>query len=663
MSAPVGLLAASTLLWGWLCELMVVAIPLAVLLEGWRFSNRRWDLSARDFQRIADLCTWAFVLLAGYLIVAKGWPLPILQIVEWLPLVLAPLMLAQLYSSAGRIELSALFLSLRADAAGVLARERVDLAFAYAAICVLAAGAANVRTPWYFAAAAALALWGLWNVRSRRYPLWLWIGMATFTVAVAYAGHHGLSRLQTWIFNIAIEYLRLDLARADPYRATTDIGQIGELKSSDRILLRVTVSSDVGMPLLLHRASYDMYAAATWFAKDGQFNEQLTDDGTGRWSLSPRADAHARIAISEVFPGGVGVLALPAATATVAGLGQAVVMRNRFGTVRVERAPGMVAYTAEGDLGRIALGAPLASDRQLPAQEAAELRVIADRLRLSSLPAADVAPALKAFFAEGFRYSTFRSERVAKSNAITEFLLHSRAGHCEYFATATVLLARAAGIPARYATGFSVQEFSAIEGRHIVRERHAHAWARLYLNGAWHDIDTTPPQWFAQEAQSAPLWEPLTDFGSWLGFAWAEWRARPADDETALAWYAALAILACMVLWRFYRGGFARARGQSRSRAQALNGAADLPFREVERRMTHYGLPRLPMETPSEWLRRIGPRFAQEDRDLLAALLRWHYRDRFDPLKMSPRERQAYARATQRWLARDPAPRPAEMEP
>ena len=54
-------------------------------------------------------------------------PVPVLEILEWLPAVLAPLVLAQLYSTAGRIELTALFASLRRVAAAELAPLRVDL--------------------------------------------------------------------------------------------------------------------------------------------------------------------------------------------------------------------------------------------------------------------------------------------------------------------------------------------------------------------------------------------------------------------------------------------------------------------------------------------------------------------------------------------------------
>jgi len=32
-------------------------------------------------------------------------------------------------------------------------------------------------------------------------------------------------------------------------------------------------------------------------------------------------------------------------------------------------------------------------------------------------------------------------------------------------------------------TGYSVQEFSKLENRYVARSRHAHAWARVYVNG------------------------------------------------------------------------------------------------------------------------------------------------------------------------------------
>lgn len=63
-----------------------------------------------------------------------------------------------------------------------------------------------------------------------------------------------------------------------------------------------------------------------------------------------------------------------------------------------------------------------------------------------------------------------------KTTPLSTFLLKNRSGHCEYFATATTLLLREVGIPARYAIGFSVSEFSPLENQFIVRGRDSHAW-------------------------------------------------------------------------------------------------------------------------------------------------------------------------------------------
>lgn len=67
-------------------------------------------------------------------------------------------------------------------------------------------------------------------------------------------------------------------------------------------------------------------------------------------------------------------------------------------------------------------------------------------------------------------------------------------GHCELFAGSLVLLARAAGIPARMVVGFSGGDWNGYEGYYRVRNRYAHAWAELYDSGAerWLRVDPTP---------------------------------------------------------------------------------------------------------------------------------------------------------------------------
>lgn len=74
------------------------------------------------------------------------------------------------------------------------------------------------------------------------------------------------------------------------------------------------------------------------------------------------------------------------------------------------------------------------------------------------------------------------------------FLREADTGYCVHFATAAVVLLRAAGIPARYVTGYML-ETSAGESV-TVTEENAHAWAEYYEPNLdlWLPLEATPTQ-------------------------------------------------------------------------------------------------------------------------------------------------------------------------
>ncbi len=77
---------------------------------------------------------------------------------------------------------------------------------------------------------------------------------------------------------------------------------------------------------------------------------------------------------------------------------------------------------------------------------------------------------------------------------IEDFLFVKKVGHCEYFATAMVLLLRSEGIPARFVTGFLGAEPNRLEDFHVVRQSNAHAWVEAYSpSRGWQVYDPTPP--------------------------------------------------------------------------------------------------------------------------------------------------------------------------
>jgi transglutaminase-like putative cysteine protease len=74
---------------------------------------------------------------------------------------------------------------------------------------------------------------------------------------------------------------------------------------------------------------------------------------------------------------------------------------------------------------------------------------------------------------------------------VDEFLFGERRGFCEHYASAFVVLMRAAGIPARVVTGYQGGQINPNGGYMIVRQSDAHAWAEAIIDGRWQRIDPT----------------------------------------------------------------------------------------------------------------------------------------------------------------------------
>ncbi len=98
--------------------------------------------------------------------------------------------------------------------------------------------------------------------------------------------------------------------------------------------------------------------------------------------------------------------------------------------------------------------------------------------------------ALRLFREEKFFY-TLRPPLLGQ-HAIDDFVFETRRGFCEHYASAYVVLMRAAGIPARVVTGYQGGEINPVDGYLTVRQSDAHAWAEIWLeNRGWVRVDPT----------------------------------------------------------------------------------------------------------------------------------------------------------------------------
>ena len=76
------------------------------------------------------------------------------------------------------------------------------------------------------------------------------------------------------------------------------------------------------------------------------------------------------------------------------------------------------------------------------------------------------------------------------------FLTESHRGYCMHYASAATLMLRAAGIPARYVSGFAAEVPS--NRQTDIPDRAAHAWVEVWLDGfGWYPVEVTPDDAFA----------------------------------------------------------------------------------------------------------------------------------------------------------------------
>src|SRR5262249_35411326 len=73
---------------------------------------------------------------------------------------------------------------------------------------------------------------------------------------------------------------------------------------------------------------------------------------------------------------------------------------------------------------------------------------------------------------------------------VEDFLVYTRTGHCNRFATALTLMLRARGVPARIALGFRGYE-STGDGAYQVRQSHAHSWVEVLVQRTTEDNHAT----------------------------------------------------------------------------------------------------------------------------------------------------------------------------
>jgi len=677
MKPPPFLLGAALLFWGWQAGFPLVGALMAIAIESPRWIQVRWELSDEDFRRI-----WVFseLLLLGAIVYAfnvndgPGNFRGLLQspslrternagtttartialTMRWLPMIFSALIGAQIFSSREKVPLHTISTLIRrrwkrAQRLGEIWPDRsVNIAYPYFALCLLGAAAHPSEDTRFFWGLGVLMAWTLWARRSWRYSLPVWGCAFGIAIVLGYFGQASLGRVQRYFETLNPQWFSgFSRKGTDPFQSKTALGQIGRIKLSSKIMIRVQPIGTNPVPTLLREASYRNYKAQTWYAGNSRndFETIVEDTNRGTWILSRQITNTSAVNLACYLPGGKALLPLPSGSGRLEHLSAYLVSKNSAGAVFVQ-GPGLAMFDAQFGPGPTIDYPPDPRDDTYvtPRETDALDRVIAE-LGLTGQNTQQAMRGLNAFFQGKFTYRMWQDQPRAGSTNNTplgRFLLETQSGHCEYFATATVLLLRELGIPARYAVGYAIHEPSGTG--YVVRQRDAHAWCLAWdkENGIWRDFDTTPASWVEAESSRVSAWQSISDFWSRIRFELAKLRW----GQTRLRQYILLGLIPVLGLLfyqivRRMRGK----RGVSKRKNFAENLAwpgLDSEFYQLERKLSQRGASREPDEPLSAWLSRIVKEpILVEIRQPLQELLRLHYRYRFDPVGLTQSDREA----------------------
>ena len=682
MRPPPFLTFAALALWGWQVGLLPAALLLGALLDGARLLRTRLDPGPEGFRRLWSVTT---LILVGVGLAAfftqGGWgtvtdlardPASLatrtesmntvsraaLTLMRWLPLVFFPFALVHAASRSEWLPWSVAspYLSRRLrrqiEALSQPGRSRgFHPAYPYFVLVLFAASAGKEQSPFFFPALAGLVAWALWSQRGPRFRTPAWAIALSAVLVVAWAGRYSVS----WVFDqvqvLENRWMQQVGESLNPHGTATDIGAVGRLKRSGRIVLRVR--ADHGRPpALLREAAYTHYRPPFWNNVRKDFQPVLPQPLPGSWRFTRPAWPQRAVTISRYTRNGQTALALPAGAFEITDLPADTVETNRVMAARAEGLPGLIEYTVLHTSNGGAETAPGPDEldlESLPPGERDALARLSAELALPGLAPRDVLERVRSHFLQNYEYSLDlpAPSPGARRSPLARFLFEQRRGHCEYFATATTLLLRTAGIPTRYAVGYSVQEARGTQ--FVVRARHAHAWCLAFLEGRWEVVDNTPGVWSARDAQLAAWWEPVQDRLSGLWYVFSRWRQ--SDTPWRLYLFAAAIGILLFMAARELRGTrWRRAVRDHRPRfveREALG--LDSEFYAVEAELAREHTPRRLTEPVGVWLERLrlvpgelsGP---------LRRLVALHYRLRFDPAGLPEEERSELRRSAAEWI-------------
>jgi transglutaminase-like putative cysteine protease len=355
------------------------------------------------------------------------------------------------------------------------------------------------------------------------------------------------------------------LGRAEAVTGFSDVlrlTDIGSIRQDRRVVMEVRIEQDgrnlgaEGFRAYLRGRVYGSYRGGEWFALRGRVpwwtgglspagpaplgENVVVQQVTMDQSLLPTVFAIAPTVGIELPPG-AGFLGNYPET-RIAGARRDSPLRYTAYSFASPYTPAQAAYLARlRDPPRSRIGGPGVKPQpgSTGLEPSAEdeippgVRLLARQWCADLLPARDVLPAddpdrgaadmkiaerIARRLSSHCAYTLDLSQADPDRDPVEDFLLHTRRGHCQLFASAMTLMCRSVGVRARVAAGFLAADYSPAAGGYLVRAADAHAWCEVYTDQTdWLVVDPTPA---GALQRTAGALEALGDFWTALGFLW-----------------------------------------------------------------------------------------------------------------------------------------------
>ena len=467
---------------------------------------------------------------------------------------------------------------------------------------------------------------------------------------------------------VSAGYLRQFAPRNELVSGFSDdvnLGDIGEIKKSNTIVMHVQIENDRGNSFQLkwRGLSLKAFDGKRWFNPPQQYQlHRMVSSGLDltpwfqlpyqrRRAVPPRPLRY-RVLMEPI---GTNVFFFAATPRRLYGKYRDVSV-DISGTVRNEDRRMIDAYDAYSDVAE-----PLAADLRNAAAVENFDRSYLQLPRLDpripalaqELTAQEASPYGKALTLERYLFSNFgytlQLPQTPPDDPLAQFLFERKEGHCEYFASAMAVMLRSLGIPSRIVNGFRTSELNDLTGSYIIRARDAHSWVEAYFpDYGWVSFDPTPPdpkvlptQWtrallyldaarefwrewvvnydFSHQVsltqnirfrgrdafQNARQWLRDQYRGLVARMRQTYYRAQQSPREwgggAALALGSIVVLLNLRRLWRAWR-----TRRVARNPERAPQAAASIWYARMIRRLSRRGWRKAPAQTPQEFVTSIA---------------------------------------------------------